>query len=223
MKTFQIFDEGGLPLSRLLALIIGLCLWAFLPPALAQPRLGVIGGVNLSDLRREGADNSGVEYNMRTSLKAGLIVEVAIGNSGFAIQGEPLYVQKGAVVKTPFFKSEIDVPETDLKMNYIELPILAKYSFDLGALRPYVVAGPEFGWMLNAKHIGLDVKDEFDEFDFLATAGLGLDVEVTDMIFIFAEGRYNYGLNNINAVEEGPIKLYNQGVQIMTGVKLELW
>ena len=223
MKTFRCFEDGWLPVSRLLALFFALMMWAFLPSALAQPRLGIIGGVNLSDLRQEGTNNSGVEYNLRTSFKAGLVAEMAIGNSGFAIQGEPLYVQKGAVVKTPFFKSEIDVPETDLKMNYIELPILAKYSFDLGALRPYVVAGPEFGWMLTAKNAVLDVKDDYENFDFLATGGLGLDIEATDMVFVFLEGRYNYGLYDINAVPDSSIELYNRGVQVMGGVKLALW
>ena len=223
MKTFRCFEDGWLPVSRLLALFFALMMWAFLPSALAQPRLGIIGGVNLSDLRQEGTNNSGVEYNLRTSFKAGLVAEMAIGNSGFAIQAEPMYVQKGAQVKTPFLKAEADVPEIDFKMNYIELPILAKYSFDLGALRPYLVAGPEFGWMLTAKSAGLDVKDAYDEFDFLATGGLGLDIEATDMVFIFVEGRYNYGLYNINTVKSSPIDLYNRGGQIMGGVKLALW
>ena len=219
MKTFRCFDGGWLPVSRLLALFFALMMWAFLP---AQPRLGVIGGVNLSDLRQEGKDNSGVEYNMRSSVKAGLVVDWAIGNSGFAIQAEPLYVQKGAQVKTPV-KSEVDVPEIDFKMNYIELPILAKYSFDLGALRPYLIAGPEFGWMLTAKNAVLDVKDDYENFDFLATGGLGLDIEATDMVFVFLEGRYNYGLYDINAVPDSSIELYNRGVQVMGGVKLALW
>lgn len=222
MKTFRFFKDGRPSFYRLLALSSTLILWAFLPSALAQPRLGVIGGANFSDLRMENADDNVVEYNMRSSFKVGLIGEMAIGNSGFAIQAEPMYVQKGALVKTPV-KSETDGLETDLKMNYIELPILAKYSFDLGALRPYLVVGPEFGWMLNAKHIGLNVKEEFREFDFLATGGLGLDIEATDMVFVFVEGRYNYGLYDINAVEDSPVDLYNRGIQIMGGVKLALW
>jgi len=222
MKTFRSFEDGRCAFNRLPALFFALMMWAFLPPVLAQPRLGFIGGANFSDLRQEAADDSGVEYNMRSSFKAGLIAEWAIGNSGFAIGAEPMYVQKGTMVKTPI-KSEADGPETGLRMNYIELPILAKYSFDLGALRPYLVAGPEFGWMLNAKHLGLDVKDDFEEFDFLATGGVGLDVEVTDMVFVFAEGRYNYGLYNINAVEGSSVELYNRGIQVMGGVKLALW
>lgn len=206
----------------MLAVSLALILWAFLPSALAQPKVGVIGGANFSDLRMENADNSGVEYNMRSSFKAGLIAEVPIGVSGFAIQAEPLFVQKGASVKTPI-KSETDGPETGLRMNYIELPILAKYSFDFGALRPYLVAGPEFGWMLSAKHTGVDVKDNFEDLDFLATGGLGLDIEASDMIFVFVEGRYNYGLSNINAVKNSTVDLYNRGIQVMGGVKLALW
>ncbi len=219
MKTFRCFDGGRCAFNRLLAVFFALMMWVFLP---AQPRLGVIGGANFSDLRQEAADDSGVEYNMRSSFKAGLIAEVVLGNSGFAIEAQPMYVQKGALVKAPI-KSEADGAETDLKMNYIELPILLKYSFDLGALRPYLVVGPEFGWMLNAKHLGLDVKDEFEELDFLATGGLGLGVEVTGMVFVFAEGRYNYGLYNINAVENSSVELFNRGVQVMGGVKLALW
>lgn len=85
--------EGGWrAFYRLLAL--HLALWAFLPAALAQPKIGVIGGANFSDLRMENADDSGVEYNMRSSFKAGLIAEVPVGVSGFAIQAEPLFVQK---------------------------------------------------------------------------------------------------------------------------------
>ncbi|MCB9267322.1 MAG: PorT family protein [Lewinellaceae bacterium] len=223
MKTSRSYENGWLPVVRTLALFLALLFWAFQPSVFSQARVGVIGGVNLSDLRQHGADNSGVEYNMRSSFKAGLIAEMAIGNSGFSIQAEPMYVQKGAAVKTPFIKSEVDVPEKDLRMNYIELPILARYSLDLGAFRPYAVAGPEIGWMLSAKHAGLDVKSDFDEFDFLATGGLGLDVEVTDMVFVFAEGRYNYGLYNISSVKSSPIDLYNRGVQIMGGVKVGLW
>lgn len=222
MKTFRFFEDGRRSFYRLLALSTALILWAFMPSALAQPRLGVIGGANFSDLRVANDDDNGVEYNMRSSFKAGLIAEWAVGNSGFAIQAEPLFVQKGALVKTPI-KSETDGPETDLKMNYIELPVLARYSFDLGILRPYLVAGPEFGWMMSAKHAGLDVKDNFENFDFLATGGLGLDIEAADMVFVFVEGRYNYGLSNINAVENSTVDLYNRGIQVMGGVKLALW
>jgi opacity protein-like surface antigen len=223
MKTFRCFDDGCSPVSRLLALFFALMLWAFLPPVLAQPKLGVIGGVNFSDYRQKGTDNSGVEYNMRTGFKAGLVGEMMLGNSGFAIQAEPMYVQKGAVEKISLLGARVEATEYDIKMDYIELPILVKYSFHFGALHPFLVAGPEFGLLLKAESEGYDIKDEYENFDFLLTAGAGLDVEMADMVFLFVESRYNHGLSNICAVKDHPADIYNRGVQVMGGVKLALW
>ncbi len=207
------------------ALFIALGMWILLPSAFTQPRLGIIGGMNFSDLREDGVENSMMDYSTRSGFKAGLVAELGIGNSGFALQAEPMYVEKGALMKleSSTFRAEADELESDFRMTYIELPILAKYSFGLGVIRPFVVAGPEFGWMMNAKVNGTDVKEDLREFDVLATAGLGLDIELMETAYLFLEGRYNYGFSDLNDVEESTTELYNRGVQVMGGVKLALW
>lgn len=166
-------------------------------PGLAQDenpmRLGVKGGVNLSNFRvDEIADN-----NMKAGLNLGLFAKLPVG-SMFSIQPELLYSSKGSKLKYDnFIQGE---GEYRFNMNYLELPVLAV--FNIGK-HFNIHAGPYAAFLTSSNIKDMDddgtidgVKDidvdNFNRFDYGVAAGIGIDVNG-----FIAGARYNYGLQEI--------------------------
>lgn len=156
-------------------------------------RIGVKGGVNLSNFRvDEIADN-----NMKVGLNLGLFAKLPVGTV-FSIQPELLYSSKGAKLKYDnFIQGE---GEYRFNMNYLELPVLAMFNigkqFNIHA-GPYVALltssnikdMDDDGTIQGARD--LDV-DNFNRFDYGLAAGIGVDING-----FIAGARYSYGLNEV--------------------------
>jgi hypothetical protein len=170
---------------------------------MGQIQLGVIGGVNMANLSVEDVDEG---LKTKTGFAAGAVAVFTV-NEMIAIQAEPTYMQKGT-------KLEILDVTVNWKLDYIDIPVLAKVSFGQANVKPYILAGPAVGILLSAKAEDIDVKDAFKSIDFGVNFGAGVGM-LMGKNTLFLEGQYGLGLANIND-GEGTIK--NKGIQIKAGI-----
>jgi hypothetical protein len=154
-----------------------------------------------------------------------------------------MYLKRGGGLQTdiPF-----DLPNIGLSVesSYIELPFLLRAEFG-DAVRPYVLAGPTFGYLLDsyvaveAMGIGIrcSIKEITKTFQPGFTYGAGIRYPVGDFC-LFLEGRYTVGLSNI--IEDGPfslqvgeefieesisedaVEMKTKGLQLMVGMTIPL-
>jgi hypothetical protein len=96
-------------------------------------------------------------------------------------------------------KDKSETPEVSADVNLIEIPILAKFKFaSKSQAKPFVVAGPGFGFVASAKlkqdgEPDLDVKDNIEKFDPSFIIGGGVDINN-----FLVEVRYDIGLRDLN-------------------------
>jgi hypothetical protein len=152
----------------------------------------------------------------------------------FSIQPELLYVQKGYDIRT----AGLFAIDGTYRLNYLELPVLAKISFGTDQVRFYINAGPSIGYLLggrvagqwNIVGFGSNVNEairftanpviplvelDANRLDVGANFGAGIGFAVGGNI-IFFDGRYNAGLLNYNRREPSMNRtfLITAGVQV---------
>ncbi|UTW61715.1 PorT family protein [bacterium SCSIO 12741] len=97
------------------------------------------------------------DINSKTKFTSGLAFAVPIDiqlNKRFSLQPEIAFVQKGVRFENHW---ETDVRTTDVKTNYLEIPVLFKANFGKNRLKGHVFLGPSFGYATNrytVKQIG---------------------------------------------------------------------
>lgn len=161
-------------------LLAAFAVFAFTTAQSQEVRLGAKLGVNIASL---GGDGYGIgSLGARTSFHIGGLAEIPLSEK-FAIQPEILYSSEGADWGFSY--------STDTKLDYIRVPVLAKYYIIEGLSAE---AGPAFGVLVSAKSGDVDAKDRFKTFDaaFAIGASYRLDMGV------FFSLRYNKGLLNVN-------------------------
>lgn len=171
-------------------LLAALGVFTFASAQAQEIRFGVKGGVNIASL---GGDSyvGGVgvgSLSSRTSFHIGGFAEIPLGGD-FALQPEVLYSSEGSDWGGIFTSG------SDLKLDYIRVPVLAKYnmpfveglSVELGPVFGVLVSdsgGEKFAWGDNAEFNSFDVQIGIGatyRFNFGLEAGL----------------RYNKGILNV--------------------------
>ena len=191
--------------------------------ASAQFSLGFVGVFNLPNL---SVDVEGITSTLGTTgLAGGIVAEIQLSEN-ITVSTQPMYLPKGAGLKT----DHPNVPsrtEINLDLAYIEVPVLLKYFITNDVARPYVIAGPSFGFLskaeevisLDAEEQTLDVKDDFESTDLSILFGGGVDVPMGSATF-FLDGRYAIGLTDISMAEDESVK--TKGFQIALGAKFRI-
>ena len=159
-----------------------------------QPKFGVKGGINLSNLYVDDVDDE----NMKVGINVGVFAKFPM-TRGFSIQPELLYSSKGA--KLTYNNAIQGRGEYRYNLNYVDLPVLAVFNVGKNF---NIHAGPYVSLLTSANIKRLDKTnddidliadldaDDFNRFDYGLTGGVGLDIEN------FTIGaRYNYGLHEI--------------------------
>lgn len=224
-------------MKRLIFSIAALLALFFSMSASAQPRLGVIGGLNIADVNAD-FDDEEMDVSDKTVFGFGGVVDLRL-NKNFSLYAQPMYLQKGALVTQ--LDTNLDFP---FKFAFLELPVFLKAEFG-NTVRPYLMAGPTVGYLLTAdtevEYSGLtfkgDLKEVTEDLDFGLGFGAGLRYPLST-ISIFVEGRYFLGLVNMQkggtfTMSAGPITeeitwdkdedaYKNRGIQIMAGVAFAL-
>lgn len=149
---------------------------------------GIKGGVNISSLTGD------IERTKPLAgFNAGLFAEIKVLKL-LAIQPEVVYSTQG----TAFDDFEGHSVES-VKLDYINIPVLAKlYIFNL----VYLEAGPQIGFLVNAKQGSVDYKDNVEDTDLAIAAGLG--VSFADKFR--ANGRVNFGTTDIDKSDTADVK-----------------
>ncbi|SMO37502.1 porin family protein [Fodinibius sediminis] len=152
--------------------------------------LGISAGANFANF-----NDTDVSTESRTGLMAGLTYDFAIPLSPITIQPGVFYTQKGA-------KASEGSIENTTKLDYIEVPVVAKFDFilDNPVLTPHVYFGPYVGFNINAEqeisggeNAGtFDIDENVKGTDFGVVVGAGADITKFNVGI-----RYSAGLTGI--------------------------
>ncbi|MGJ8666071.1 MAG: porin family protein [Patiriisocius sp.] len=162
-------------------------------------KLGAKAGVNFAKLTGDDLEDA----DGRTGFHIGFVAEIPLSEK-FAVQPELIYSQQGLQQKDEVsifgFTRTI---ESKLKLDYINVPIMAKYYFVEGFS---VEAGPQIGINVKAEaqtiQTGgdsetdetLDVSDNISTIDLGVGGGLAYQLPMG----VFFQARYIIGLSNVN-------------------------
>jgi hypothetical protein len=137
-------------------------------------------------------------------------------NQWFAMQTEFQFIQKNYTFNR---NDNFDGIYTDITNSFIDIPIMANFSFGGSKLRGFLNVGAYFGVWVNSHRKGKEFEGtfsvwdpkthyyEYDEnvdfnktrdnrFDAGALVGVGIQYKINPAI-IFIEGRLNYGLTDL--------------------------
>jgi hypothetical protein len=177
-----------------LLLVTALAVFGFSNVNAQDIKFGVKGGFNLANI----SGNNTSELETVTAFNFGVMSEISITKK-FSFQPEILYSGQGYG-----YDKEV------VALSYINVPLMAKYYV---YKKLSLEAGPQVGYLFNAKSEGIDVKDSFKKVDFGANLGLGYKLE-NGLNF---GARYNFGLSNINNIEGDSDKYRNGALQVSIG------
>ncbi|HSJ23552.1 MAG TPA: porin family protein [Longimicrobiales bacterium] len=171
-------------------------------PAAGQ-ETGIKGGVSISRLQTDGAEYW--DDNLVTSTFGG---HARFRLGPLVLQPELLVVTKGASASQPF---PADLEDDQIRMEYIEVPLMIVVPVSIGMVEPYVMGGPAL--MLESRcrsyvrQDGLRTNLPCDPpqgqlfrrtaFDYGVAAAGGVAYPVFGGR-AFVEGRHTWGLRNIH-------------------------
>lgn len=161
--------------------------------------LGIKGGVSFTTVRGSGADGMG-KTDLKTSFHAGAFAQLRVTNS-FSVQPELLYSRKG-------FLGEGTAAAPSVKLDYIDLPILAVYNL---SYRWSVHAGPQIGFLVAYR----ENDREMDRGNYRATdvgGAVGIEFRAA---FARLGARYNHGFIDVNTATSD---LKNSALQFYLGI-----
>lgn len=200
----------------------------------AQYSIGVKGGVHFADVRVEGiADQYLPEPQVYEGFTIGTFAEIPMLN-GFSFRPEINFIQKGFQAMEDFPITDIDLPVgagMKTRLNYMEVPLLFKYTSGNQIAKWYVVAGPSISYAtegnvrpvvraiidftLPAQELNLD-NDLYRRWDAALTGGIGGEIKAGPGK-IFSDVRYSYGLANVLNNPIVDVKVKNQGFTLSAG------
>ncbi|RQO74205.1 PorT family protein [Pedobacter sp. KBW06] len=161
-------------------------------------------GISIS---KQSISNMNGEKN-KVGFTAGLGVNFQVAKSDFSIQPELNYVSEGTKIKN----GNITVKQN---LNYLELPVLAKYSF--GPV--YVNAGPSISLLLSDKDkLQAFYGGKVQKLDFGIQMGAGVAIPAGPGKFI-VDGRYALGLTDLSKAAN---KVKNRGIIATIGYAIPL-
>jgi hypothetical protein len=220
-------------------------LFTLLPAAVSaqtmQVRLGAQIGVNLAQSPYDlaGLDEATAKDVYRAGLSGGVTMTLVLpGQTLFSHEMGLVVEEKGGRTKFKYDSpdSTREPPyEYDWRLTYLTVPLLAKVSFSVGGVRPYVKAGGEVALLLAAsmaeryRREGDGGTYEIDReiTDWLGSGDIGLVVGVGTEIPLgpagaFLEVTYVYGLTDI--LEQDGLysdeQLHNRVIGLTAGIRL---
>ena len=190
-------------------LLLGLILLCHI--CIAQPRLGVHGGIVMSKAVETNTINQ-VVSNYRPGPMAGLLIGYDLGESNFALLTELNFTTKGLRFSgNQEFLGQTYATQGTSYVYYIELPVQALYYSMLGAghfffgAGPYVAAGfqgkTKTTFTINGESAVEDKKTEFGSgyeqmkrFDYGVNGLIGYKLGYGSYLKVY----YSHGLTNLS-------------------------
>ena len=142
-----------------------------------------------------------------------------------ALQPELRYIQRGYGVDVTFtgLGQEITAEGT-LKLDYIDVPVLARFEFPSAGITPHVFAGPTVGFNVSAEQeteaMGNteteDISDTVSGTDFGLEFGGGVDFGIGAGT-VTVDARYGLGLTDIPDTDNSDFSLTNRALMVTAG------
>ncbi len=186
-------------------LLLGSFLSLMVFTAANAQNIEIIPKAGISISKQDIKNVSGEKF--KVGFQGGVGVNIFTGLGGLSIQPELNFVSKGTRFKTAG-------KSTDFDLNYLEIPVLAKYSF--GPV--YINAGPSIAMMLDKeakfnRYYGTKPK----RFELGMQMGAGLALPAGPGKFL-VDARYVVGLSDIGK----NLKAKNQGMTASIGYAFPL-
>ncbi len=181
---------------------------AFSTPAWAQVGGGVKAGINLASI--SGLNDAAGSTKERTGLVVGGFLTAGLAPM-LAIQPEVLFSMQGT---TLHFSGSGITTDATAKLDYVQVPVLLRIgNSGKDTASVYGLVGPTFGLLMRANEDGVDIKDQLKHTDMGLAVGAGVSLSR-----LFAEGRYTYGLTDLNKVADPGGKIRNRVISIFIGL-----
>ena len=184
-------------------------------PALAQiPGLGVKAGINLASQSTGSDDGDDAGLKSLRGIVAGVFATLPV-TSWLDVQPEVLYSVKGSSFEDTGIRS-------DVLVDYLEVPLLARFSIRGGRIGYYVAGGPFTAFRMRARTRTvfpgateeIDIGDEVQRLDYGLAAGGGVEFGA-----LVVDGRYTHGLKDVDKDTSDSIKVTNRSVSITLGFR----
>jgi hypothetical protein len=155
------------------------------------------GFFNITETPEEWEDAK----SFKTGFSGGAFLNYALSGA-FSLQPELLYCSKG--VMSNLYDGFVVVDVT-ASFDYIELPVLAKYSFlERGKFRPCIYAGPSVAYAIASEleieagilGASVDFSSLTHVSDFGMIVGVGFDYDIGDGTVTF-DARFQRGFTNV--------------------------
>ena len=188
----------------------------------AQFSVGIQGGLNSAILYLSNKAPEGTLY-YREGFVVGTIINYEYDDM-LNMRSEPRYIQKGerATLNLPGYKTD-----SKIYFNYIELPIYIVAEFTNTQLKPFLLGGINFGYLISAKSESIinneeytfDIKSDYENIDIAIDLGMGIKYELDKTTSFLLSARYSYGIFDITG-RDGTVS--TRGIQILFGILYKL-
>lgn len=191
--------------------LVLIILMAFIAvPAKSQLKFGVKGGLNISSVHLNSdilkADNV-------TGFQIGPMIETTIPLIGVGLDAAILYSQKGMDVKSETGTS------TNVKTDYIDVPVNLKWKFVLPIIKGYLAAGPYIGFRVGGDkfwEIPGSVVGQVKAKNFSAGLNFGAGVELISHLQVGIN--YGLGLTDNYSAEKYDLNAKNRGWSVTAAI-----
>lgn len=188
-------------MKKVLSFIVLAVSLFFANPAQAQIKLGVKGGLNVSNLKLDDhmwtADN-------KVGFFIGPMVKVTVPVTGLSFDVAALYDQKEAKVKVADDVVGGTYNSTTVTQKFIDIPVNVRYGFGLSSLANiFLFAGPQWGINVGNKNFKWNKSSSYSlkKANFSVNVGAG----VTLLSHLQASVNYNIECNKSGKMDTGSL------------------
>ncbi len=206
-----------------------------------QVSIGAKAGIYHSNVAIDGIDNNLLPNTKGlTDFSGGVISEIMLGNN-FGIQPELNYEKSGFQINEGLDIDIFNVPvpiglKAKVKVDYLTMPILAKYKIGSGPVKGYISAGPNFRYAMKGEvktfaTVLIDIPvwsqdinfsgDNVQRMDIGGIVGAGVSF-TTGPGQLFIDARYNHGFTQVDNFSFADLKMKNTGMGINIGYMMPL-
>lgn len=214
--------SSGVAVRRLIRLSVLCIMLTAADSAAAQWRVGVTAGYSSNTLSMD----TGYAYDLRYEARGGFTVGIPVQYDffeWFGLRADLVFVQKGQKMHRTDIYNKL---HTDTRNNYLQLPVMASFSFGGQRVRGFLNAGGYVGGWLSSRREGVmlrffsdeagddtgmispENRYEFDErapfdsrrdnrFEAGLVGGVGVSYRVAPRIEVQAEWRCYYALTDM--------------------------
>ncbi len=202
------------------ALVAGLSLFSGTASALSFGA-GPLLGINLANASVDYPGSGDVESGMLTRFAFGARAEFGV-TSPFSLLLEPMYLQRGVSQKATFLGLTV---ESETRLNYLEVPVLAKAKFGSMKAHAYAFAGPSLGIFLNGETEAGNTTTDADSISAINLSGdigVGGSFQVQEFIYLNADVRYSHGFTNQADVKDEDVEMMSRDIRLQLCVLFHL-